>query len=465
MITFVLRGHSFIYDVQTMIQVFVPNETYKKRDCVPDEGICFESRLDGIGAVAVLYRDGVQVREAFAPLGSFDNADRRAVKLALYEVLTRETGMRPPWGLTTGVRPAKLAREILEGGAADAEVLARLTDEFYLLPDKAQLALAVAYAELAILRTNDGTDCALYIGIPFCPTRCAYCSFAAVALDKKTDVDGYLDSLERELARYAVRIRGRRLESVYIGGGTPTALTETQLARLLSFVRENFSFDNVKEFTVEAGRPDTITAGKLLVMRNHDVTRISVNPQTLHDETLAAIGRQHTTKQFFDAYDMAQQAGFDNINIDIIAGLPGESAGHMAQTLEGIARLVPNALTVHTLAVKRSSRIWETLDKQVMTEIAVVEDMLRRTREACEAMDLQPYYMYRQKNMLGNFENVGYARAGYAGVYNVQMMEERQSVFAAGAGAVGKVVFLAENRVERVANCKDYRDYIRRMQV
>jgi len=463
MTAFILRAHAFVYDVQTMIQVFHPNETYAQVEQPPVQGLCIESCLEAGGARAVLYNGGVRADEAFAPAGDYPNAERRAVKLAVYEVLARETGMRPPWGLTTGVRPAKLAREILEDGVAEADALVRLETEFLLLPEKAKLALAVARAEQAILRTNDGTDCALYVGIPFCPTRCAYCSFAAVALEKKTDVDGYLSALEIELARYAAETGTRRLESVYIGGGTPTALDEARLERLLAYIRMHFDFTQVKEFTVEAGRPDTITAEKLRILKTYGVTRISVNPQTLHDETLTAIGRRHTAKQFFEAYGMAVRAGFDNINIDLIAGLPGESAGHMAQTLAGVARLAPNAVTIHTLAVKRASQIWETLHEQVMAEVSVVEDMLRLARDACTDMGLRPYYMYRQKNMLGNFENVGYARAGFEGVYNVQMMEERQTVFAAGAGAVGKIVSLAENRVERVANCKDYRDYIRRM--
>ena len=463
MTVFILRGHTFIYDVQTMIQVFYPNSAYTQAMEPPPQGRCVESRLETNGARAILYNNGVRTGEVFTPLGDFPNAQRRAVKLAIYTLLMRETGIRPPWGLTTGVRPAKLAREMLDGGAAEAGVFLRLTGEFLLLPDKARLALSVARAEQEILRTNDGADCALYVGIPFCPTRCTYCSFAAVALDKKTDVDGYLDALETELICHAANTAGRRLESVYIGGGTPTALDEARMERLLSTIRMRFDFNSVKEFTVEAGRPDTITTEKLRIMKTFGVTRISVNPQTLHDETLAAIGRRHTAGQFFQAYEMAVQAGFDNINIDLIAGLPGESAAYMETTLEGVSRLRPNAVTVHTLAVKRASKLKETLDKRVLTDMSVVEDMLRLARDACAGMGIQPYYMYRQKNMLGNFENVGYARAGFEGIYNVQMMEERQDVFAAGAGAVGKKVFLAENRIERVANCKDYRDYIRRM--
>ena len=465
MIRFCLRNHNQIYDVQTMIQVFYPNETYKQADGVPPDGLYVESTLETDGARAGLWRDGIFIREATTKLGNY--AARRVVKYAVYALLAAETGMTPPWGMTTGVRPAKLAREKLDAGLADAAVLECMTTEYCMSAGKARLALDVAHAERAILRTNDGSDCALYIGIPFCPTRCAYCSFAAVALDRRTDVDGYLSALERELARYAADIQSgtRRLESIYIGGGTPTALDEARLERLLLYIHKHFSFVDLKEFTVEAGRPDTITAGKLGLMKAHGVTRISVNPQTLRDETLAAIGRRHTAAQFFEAYEMAVQMGFNNINIDLIAGLPGETADDMARTLAGIAKLAPNAVTVHTLAVKRASKLKEQLNESEMTDAAVVEDMLRLTRAACAEINLRPYYMYRQKNMLGNFENVGYARAGFEGIYNVQMMEEWQDVFAAGAGAVGKRVNLAENRVERVPNCKDYRDYIKRMQL
>jgi len=461
MIPFVMRNHNRVYDTQTMIQVFYPNETYASVTDVPERGLCVESLLCADCAEAVLWRDGVRVRSVVEPFGGREA--RWAAKRAVYALLCAETGLRPAWGMTTGVRPAKLAREKLDAGVADAAILAAMTEEYLMQADKAQLALAVAHAEWEILRTNNGADCALYIGIPFCPTRCAYCSFAATTLTAKTDVDGYLDALEKELDLRAAQMAGRRLESVYIGGGTPTALDERQLARLLGFVRGRFAFDAVKEFTVEAGRPDTITAEKLGIMKAYGVSRISVNPQTLHDDTLAIIGRRHTAKQFFTAYERAVCAGFENINIDLIAGLPGEDARHMAATFDGIAALRPNAVTVHTLAVKRASVLKETLAAQRLTPPDVVEDMLRVTRERCAVMNLRPYYMYRQKNMLGNFENVGYARTGFEGVYNVQMMEENQTVFAAGAGAVGKRFTPSENRIERLPNCKDYRDYIKRM--
>jgi len=463
MIAFTMQNHAFLYDTQTMIQVFRPNETYRHTDSPPAQGLCIATTLTQDGAAAALFEDGIQTREAFAPLEDFEKPERRAVKLAVFRLLSAQTGLRPAWGLTTGVRPAKLAREKLDEGIGDAAILQCMTDEYLMQPEKATLALTVAHAEKAILRTNDGVDCSLYIGIPFCPTRCTYCSFAAVALAKNTNVDGYLSALEIELARYAADMQNRRLESVYIGGGTPTALNEHQLERLLRFVREAFPFTAVKEFTVEAGRPDTITADKLRIMYSHGVTRMSVNPQTLHDKTLETIGRRHTTRQFFDAYEMAVRAGFQNINIDLIAGLPGETVTHMEQTLRGIEALAPNAVTMHTLAVKRASALKETLGMQTLPAPETVEAMLGVTREWCAAQGLSPYYMYRQKNMLGNFENVGYARAGFEGVYNIQMMEEHQTVFAAGAGAVTKRFTMHDNRIERIPNCKYYNDYIRRM--
>ena len=412
------------------------------------------------GSKTVLGRAAVS-EAAFSDPLSEARCLQRIVKKSFYRAGLALASEKPPWGSVTGVRPGKLMSVYLSAKMSDAGAKTAFMKEYDVSPERAQLCLETAKCAAKTTKTLATRDVCLYVGIPFCPTRCEYCSFAATTLTKKTDVDGYLSALEAELMHYAAETKGRRLETVYIGGGTPTALDEERLERLLCFVRGAFSFDDVKEFTVEAGRPDTITAGKLRLLKDSGVTRISVNPQTLHDETLAAIGRQHSSKQFFEAYEMAVNAGFDNINIDLIAGLPGETADHMARTLAGIEPLAPNAVTVHTLAVKRASRLRETLDEQTLADAAAVEDMLGITRAWCAQQGLLPYYMYRQKNMLGNFENVGYAKPGFEGIYNIQMMEENQTVFAAGAGAVSKIYTPHDNRIERVPNCKQYQDYVR----
>jgi oxygen-independent coproporphyrinogen-3 oxidase len=276
-------------------------------------------------------------------------------------------------------------------------------------------------------------------------------------------VDRYLDALEKEMQVSAQLIEGRELESIYIGGGTPTSLNEKQLERLMSCVEKYFDRSKLKEYTVEAGRPDTITREKLHIIKKYNADRISINPQTLNDETLRVIGREHNTEMFLNAFKMAREEGHNHINTDIILGLPGEGKEQVIRTMEGLAELSPESITVHTLAVKRASRLKETLEMYAMTEFKTMEEMLAVAAEYTKNMGLFPYYMYRQKNMVGNFENVGYCKPGCQGVYNVQIMEEKQSIFALGAGGSTKIVNPETNHIDRVFNVKSVDDYINRI--
>jgi oxygen-independent coproporphyrinogen-3 oxidase len=325
----------------------------------------------------------------------------------------------------------------LNGGDDFDSVVKYYQDTYKTTEKKARLAANVALKEKSLLADiNPETDYCLYVGIPFCPSRCLYCSFTSYPIELyREKSEEYIDKLCRELEYIADIRKDKRLVAIYIGGGTPTSLDAIKLERLLSKIEYTFPMDAVKEFTVEAGRPDSIDEDKLSCMRAHHVSRISINPQTMNDETLSLIGRAHTTADTVAAFELARKLGFDNINMDIIAGLPGESADSMANTLNQIKQLGPESLTVHSLAIKRA---------------------------AAASLDMEPYYMYRQKNIGGNLENVGYSKKKKECLYNILIMEEITDIIAAGAGGSTKLVYPAENRVERVENCKSVDDYISR---
>ncbi|WP_130836536.1 coproporphyrinogen dehydrogenase HemZ [Lachnoclostridium sp. Marseille-P6806] len=427
--------------------------------------------------------NGLTVRAAgrcFAPLpeelpesfsGSFDRkspALGTALKHMLYRLLSELTGAVLPWGELIGIRPTKLAMEALSDGASREEAAFRMMREHRVSREKAELAADIAVREREILsriRCEDGYS--LYIGIPFCPTTCLYCSFTSFPLAAWSGaVDDYLDALEREIRETSRIMRGRQLpDTVYIGGGTPTTLEPAQMDRLLRVIRECFPLEGLLEFTCEAGRPDSITRDKLRVLKNHGVSRISVNPQTMNDRTLRLIGRQHDAEQTVRAFYEAREAGFDNINMDIILGLPEETEGDVRHTVREIGRLAPDDLTVHSLALKRSSRMQEWIERNGFRAIRNTDETMRIAAEGAARMGLVPYYLYRQKNMSGNFENVGYAKPGNGreparyGIYNILIMEERQTILALGAGAITKRVF-ADGRIERCENAKDVTTYM-----
>lgn len=379
----------------------------------------------------------------------------------LYEELVSLTGKRLAWGILTGVRPIKIAMAALEQGAVKEEFTAKFQEEFLASPEKAELAWRIAVRERELIRRLDTENgYSLYIGIPFCPSVCTYCSFSSGALSEwESSVESYLDALRRELAAVSEMAGKWRLNTIYIGGGTPTTLNAGQLERLLDFIDRSFSRQYLLEYTVEAGRPDSITEDKLEVLKAHRVTRISINPQSMQQRTLDAIGRGHTVEEVYTVYHMARKAGFDNINMDLIAGLPGETAGDMKDTLRQIQKLAPDSLTVHALAIKRAARLGQERRAAVSPDIGqMIEDAAISAGE----MGMSPYYLYRQKNIAGNFENVGYAKGDKAGIYNILIMEEKQSIIACGAGSVSKRVY-PDGRIERCENVKDVSQYIERI--
>lgn len=456
------RDGFYMYNLYHITKAFYPGEDISQKVDASQEYLV-KLTLRG-GACLCIPQD-----EAVKGCGRQEGKNR-VTRLA-YDWLSRVSGKRLAWGTLTGVRPTKLIMQKIESGMGDEEIARFLAQKFDVSERKARLGIEIAHSEKRQLDRLDGGDAySLYIGIPFCPSICSYCSFSSSPLAPwKERIGDYLDALCRELAAIAEGMRGRALNTVYIGGGTPTTLSADQLKRLLGLLEREFSYENLKEFTVEAGRPDTITEEKLKALSGHFVTRISINPQTMIQRTLDAVGRRHTVKEVRDAFYMAKSLGFDNINMDLIAGLPGETHEDMRETCAKIEELSPDELTVHSLAIKRAAKMGqEHMAAQCGAEI---EKMAEEGAASAKRMGMSPYYLYRQKNIAGNFENVGYAKVDKAGIYNILIMEEKQTIVGAGAGAVTKKVLPArvrmpngkEGNLIRTQNVKNVAEYIGRI--
>ncbi len=391
--------------------------------------------------------------------------DRNRLKRSLYRCLSGLTGKKLPWGTLTGVRPTKIAYEKLEENIPEIAIKNYMSKQYLCSAEKIDLSLQVAGREITLLHKMDYRNgYSIYIGIPFCPSTCLYCSFTSYSLEKFGDfVEAYLEALYKEITFAGTCGLNKKITALYLGGGTPTTLTASQLNRLLSHIGNVFDVSSVLEYTVEAGRPDSITAEKLKVLKDHGVTRISINPQTMSQKTLDLIGRRHTAYQVIEAFHMAREAGHENINMDMIIGLPGEQKEDVAHTLDEIDKLKPDSLTVHTLALKRAARL--NIQKEEYRKLAPADTlhMLQLTSDYAKTAGYLPYYLYRQKNMADNLENIGYARPDKEGIYNILIMEEKQTILALGAGALSKFVFQDENRIERVENVKSLKDYVERI--
>lgn len=387
-------------------------------------------------------------------------AARRLCKQTLYDLCRELTGIRPPWGSMTGVRPTHLMLEALGQGLSPEEARARLIREFDISETKVALLSEVAEVQSA-LPAPDDSFIDVYVGIPFCTTRCTYCSFSSGELGNGKLVTPYLEALQKEMNACAelLRTAGKTLRAVYVGGGTPTALPEDSFLRFMDMLVT--AFPGASEYTVEAGRPDTITAGKLRAIREAGVNRISINPQTMNDKTLKVIGRAHTVRQVIEAYELARAENFRHINMDVIAGLPGEDTDDFRRTMDGALLLKPESLTVHTLALKRTSAL--SLHNHPLPDGDMTSSMVDMGLETARALGMKPYYLYRQKYMAGNLENTGYALPGHACLYNVDIMEETTHILALGAGGISKRVFPEEGHIERAPNVSNIGQYIERV--
>lgn len=460
----------FEYDAYTLIKAFYPKEKvemYYIEETPKSPGY---ERL-----ISITYGEKVVIRLCFGEKvltgeAVYEETEDRKIrknklKQVLYRLLSEEAGYTLPWGNLTGIRPTKIAMGLLEAGMTNAQAAEYMRNTYFTSREKTALSIAIANREREILKDIDyEKGYSLYVGIPFCPSICLYCSFSSSPLEKwREKVDDYLDALLKELDFIAEAMKDRVLDTIYIGGGTPTTLEPHQLRRLLGHIQETFPTGQVKEYTIEAGRPDSITREKLLAIREYPVTRISVNPQTMNQATLDIIGRKHTVEDTRHAFALARECGFDNINMDLIAGLPGEHKEDVAHTLEEVKKLDPDSLTVHSLAVKRAARLHMFKEQYEEMEFENNQEIMDMAMKYAYETEMGPYYLYRQKNMCGNLENIGYAKVDKAGIYNILIMEEKQSILAAGAGASTKFVFQNGERIERAENVKDVTNYISRI--
>ena len=370
-----------------------------------------------------------------------------------------------PWGILTGIRPVKIASKLLRDGLTEDETIKYFIDEYKAAPDRARLALDLAKTEIKVTDTMYTNGVSLYIGIPFCPTRCLYCSFISNSVKSSGKyMDDYVNCLIKEIeyTSYILKEKKVKIETVYVGGGTPTTLSYFQLDKLFLSIYKHFDLNYIKEFTVEAGRPDTITKEKLEVINAYKIDRISINPQSMNLKTLKTIGRNHTPEDIVTAYELARKCGIKIINMDVIAGLPGETFEDFKYTIEEVEKLSPENTTVHTMSIKRSSKLNEKIDSFNLTEGNVVSHMVEFSKEYMSSVNKRPYYLYRQKNMLGNLENIGYAKEGFESLYNIYIMEELQSIISMGCGGVTKTIEKTTDRIERIFNVKEPKDYIER---
>lgn len=472
MIAVKLNRPEFEYDIHSLIKAFYPEDNVS----VTAEEKSYEEPVDILAAID--YQDtsvsiSWQQYDVTIPVDFSDRKEtKNQLKQTLYQILSEYTKKTLPWGTLTGIRPTKIPMKLLEEGKSRSQIQQYMEHTYFASEEKIDLTLDIAERELALLKKLDyESGYSLYIGIPFCPTTCLYCSFTSYPLSMwKKQVDDYLDALEREIDFVAVKFVHKHLNSIYIGGGTPTTLEPYQLDRLIRKIKCSFDLSDCLEFTVEAGRPDSITREKLEVLRKHGISRISINPQTMKQATLDLIGRHHTVQQTVESFYLARELGFDNINMDLIMGLPEETIEDVRETMEQLKILQPDNITVHSLALKRAARLNMFKEDYKDYKIVNTQEHMDLTASYASGMGLQPYYLYRQKSMAGNMENVGYAKAGKAGVYNILIMEEKQTIMALGAGATTKFVIYPKSgscddtpQIQRVENVKDVKNYLERI--
>ena len=399
-----------------------------------------------------------------------EKRSRYRLKLSIYRLLCNYLDLEMnPWGILIGVRPTKLGHILLDQGLSYQQIDDQLQNVYGVSKEKRELLLNIVRRERKHLPTTTEAKkkISLYLGVPFCPTKCDYCSFASYPLSEyKQYLSDFLSALEYEIENIGqiVRELNLNIDTVYIGGGTPTVLSAEKLKGIIQKLKDSFAINDLREFMVEAGRPDTINEAKLRVLKNENVNRISINPQTMQQETLDKIGRDHTVEDVVEAYSLARKMNFANINMDLIVGLPGEGEEELKLTLEEVKELHPDSITVHTLAIKRASKLNQQQDELSLLSAAKINEMLNLTQKTAEKLGLVPYYMYRQKSPLGNFENVGYSKPGQESIYNILMMEERETIIALGGGGVTKLVDSEDWSLEREINPKFPVQYINQVE-
>lgn len=470
-----LKGHDYKYEIAELFKLFTTQFKFIKEDEKFKKVLIneFIKDEDYIKSKTKYYEnnDLKLCKEEVFNINSLNEEEikkksKTIIKRSIFKVLSELYDTYVPWGILTGIRPVKIVHSLLDEGLSEVEIRQNLKDNYLIKDEKIDLALDIAKRERVFIYPIDKNKISLYVSIPFCPTRCVYCSFPSNPMKQFGHLrENYVKAIIKEIKGLAKLLKetNKEIETLYIGGGTPTTLEAEQLDNLIKALFKELDLTKIKEFTVEAGRPDTINREKLEVMKKHNVTRISINPQTMNNETLVKIGRDHNVDDIVRCFNMARDLGFNNINMDIILGLVDENVEMVRNTLERIKELSPESLTVHTLAIKRASTLKENLDKYELTRYEEMVSMINLSMEYAKSMGLNPYYMYRQKHMLGNLENIGYAKEGFECIYNIQIMEEKQSNLAVGAGAISKYVYVDEDRIERTDNVKNVEIYIDRV--
>ncbi len=459
----VCKNHPYQYDMENLAEIFFPYEKIKMAEEIPAQRdevfVITEINGDTLTVDATVYD-----RQLAKSLSVSPDADRQnALSVLFYGVMSSLLEIEYPWGILYGVRPARFFHSLTDkfslDGARDI-----FSKKYLVSPSKIALVEAVAESENKIIALSEKNSFSLYVSIPFCPTRCSYCSFVSHSIEQAAKlIDEYVELLVKEIAvtgEYA-RQNGLRLETVYFGGGTPTTLSAAQLSTLFDAIEKNFDLSNLREYTVEAGRPDTVTRDKLLALKSAGVGRISINPQSFNDSVLQAIGRRHTVQQTLDAFSLARECGFDNINMDFIAGLPEDDLDSFKNSLQTAVNLGAENITVHTLSLKTGAYMATRENAFERTDKILAADMVDYAREMLTASGYKPYYMYRQGKSLGNLENVGWCKQGRDCLYNVFMMDETHTVLAVGAGAVIKLKHPKTGKIERIYNYKYPYEYIR----
>lgn len=458
-----VKNHNFHFELENLTRLFFPNEKITViRDFSEPQPPCIYTEVSDKITISVNIGSFNKSETAVKRLTDDDN-ELVSAQL-LYKLLCDFTGLTQPWGILTGVRPVKLLRRLAEE-SNEEQAVKKFENDFFVSNEKIALSRETEHNERKILELSKPESFSLYVGIPFCPSRCSYCSFVMASIERAEKlIEPYTKLLCEEIKRTAeiANKLGLRLETVYFGGGTPTTLSAEQLDTVLGTVNKSFDMSTCREFTVEAGRPDTIDIAKLFALKENKVDRISINPQTVNDEVLKTIGRKHTAQQFFDAFELARKCGFDNINTDLIAGLPTDTPESFKNSLDSIVRLKAECITVHTLCMKRASRLTTegvTLDLQQARD---AREMLAYTQNILGQNEYIPYYMYRQSRMVGNLENVGWSKKGFESLYNVYVMDETHTILACGSGGVTKLKRNNPDYLERIFNFKYPYEYIDR---
>lgn len=466
-----IKGNIKEYYAQTLCMLFFPGVKFSKNapqePGEPTADIVISDDGENVEATVTLGYNGVTKTASYKDKAELFESREKAEKIicgkAMFACGKALLGITPQWGILTGVRPAKIAYKMIEEGKNKTEIKSELVKGMLINPKKAALLTNIAFTEKKIISRISENTCSLYISIPFCPSRCSYCSFVSFTSPRLLGLlDDYLDMLCRDIKENTALIKklGIKLLTVYVGGGTPTVLSEEQTEKLLSCISSEIDTSSLEEFTYESGRPDTITEGKLRILLKHGVTRISINPQTLNDEVLESIGRKHTSEQFFNAFDIARSIGIKYINTDVIAGLPNEGFGSFSESFDRIVSLKPENLTVHTLCIKNAADFSKNLTKYGDYARKVTEKCVDYAQLCAKNAEYLPYYIYRQKNTIDNLENVGYCMPGAEGLYNIYMMEEIHSIFAVGAGSVAKLVSRNRKNISRIFEYKYPYEYL-----